>query len=150
MKEKVREHSIETRRELLFLKNDKKRIRVRCVGCVPLSGLIATAGLGIGTIRGPLTRRGLEALIAGKNDPSQILCPWLLVVGRDGTKKGAWTVRIYNDKHTCLQSRALNLTSTLSQRKLKIRFKPIQGFLSSRFIISLPTNLSLKSQCRRF
>jgi hypothetical protein len=59
------------------------------VGCVPLSGPIATAGLGIGPVRGPLTKRGLGALIAGKNDPSQILCPWLLLVGRDGSEKCA-------------------------------------------------------------
>ncbi|PWA86099.1 ulp1 protease family, C-terminal catalytic domain-containing protein [Artemisia annua] len=91
VKEKVREHSIETRRELLFLMNDKKRIRVKCCGCVPLPSLLGVAGPGIGPVRGPLTRKGLEALIAGKNDPSQILCPWLLLVGRDGETE-SWSM----------------------------------------------------------
>ncbi|PWA75659.1 hypothetical protein CTI12_AA115750 [Artemisia annua] len=155
VKEKVRDNSIETRKELLFLKNDKKRIRVRCVGCVPLSGPIATAGLGIGPVRGPLTRRALEALIAGKNDHSQILGPWLLLVGRDGTEKGGWTVRRYNDQHTCLQSRSfkhfdLNFISKKIKDKIKtnprIPVKSVHSQLTKEFELEVSMQKILRAK----
>lgn len=95
-------------------------------GLCPLPGPIGNAGPDKGPVRGPLTRKGLEALIAGKNNPSQLLCPWLLLVSRNGETE-SWSVRRHGDEHTCLQSRALkhfDLNYISKKIKEKIQTNP--------------------------
>jgi hypothetical protein len=121
LKDLIRKHAIESRRELYFLRNDSKRIRVVCNGNVPQFNDVA---VGPGQKDG-----GVIGHRKGKSGPSQKAtevggssgqkgkrkyykkmhlgdCPWVLYALKidDGN---TWMVRTYKPEHTCLQSRKI-------------------------------------------
>ena len=71
-----------------LIKNDKQRIRVRCIGTIPACG--TSGGIGLGTIpkrkTGALTRGcGRDVYLRSeKEEPTH--CPWLLYVAKDTSK----------------------------------------------------------------
>ncbi|KAL4577821.1 hypothetical protein LXL04_013935 [Taraxacum kok-saghyz] len=80
VKEKVKEHAIETRRELVFAKNDKTRVRVVCNGSNP-------------------------TLVPGQKEvKNDFICPWVLLVSKC-KRDTDWVVKTYRKVHQCLQTR---------------------------------------------
>ncbi|KAL4558727.1 hypothetical protein LXL04_036928 [Taraxacum kok-saghyz] len=80
VKEKVKEHAIETRRELVFAKNDKTRVRVVCNGSNP-------------------------TLVPGQKEvKNDFICSWVLLVSKC-KRDTDWVVKTYRKVHQCLQTR---------------------------------------------
>ncbi|CAI9270451.1 unnamed protein product [Lactuca saligna] len=96
-KEKIREvianYSVKERRDLHYVKNDKTRVRVKCRGIVPeLTGD---------------NNKGRGNLVLSK----KTTCPWVLFISR-ADEKQVWTVKTYEDCHSCLQTRTMRACSS--------------------------------------
>lgn len=150
IKEMVTKLSVETRRELHLVRNDKQRVRAICRGQVPVfttesqnmfkdSGLKDVSGLeetsGLKDSSGPSTCSS----VAGKRKkpkPSGYVkkkasvnkeksgCPWILHCTK---KKGelTWEVRTFKDTHNCLQSRTVKkCTATFLAKDVEETIKP--------------------------
>ncbi|GJX98969.1 mutator type transposase [Tanacetum coccineum] len=125
VKERVRLHSIETRRKLFLAKNDKLRIRAKCLG---RNHVFTLDGEGPGnTDVGPKkkTRKDKGKQDVGPSDPvgpnkkgvslgrgrikplAADECHWALQITKVKNSE-TWEVRTYSDEHKCLQSRKVH------------------------------------------
>jgi hypothetical protein len=133
VKKRVQLHSVETRRELYFKKNDKLRVRAECRGTIPVFEPTSNDGMSDGAgpsqVSGPnskvgsslkekMTKSKISARcspksgsksksIGGKPNLRKIAanqCPWALLVSKVGDTE-TWLVKTYDDEHRCLQSR---------------------------------------------
>ncbi|GJR48537.1 hypothetical protein Tco_1316640 [Tanacetum coccineum] len=122
VKERVRLHSIETRRQLYLAKNDKVRIRAKCFGRNPVFILdgegpsTTDVGPKKKTIKGkgkqddtPLgpNKKGISS--GGRGRPKPLApdeCPWAVQITKVKNSE-TWEVRTYNEEHKCLQSRKI-------------------------------------------
>ena len=105
-KERIRAYSVECRRNLEFVKNDKERIRVRCIGVVPT---INNKDSFLDKAKG----KGKVVNTLAKEDKEH--CPWFIYIGKGD--KGKWVVKTFKDEHKCLQSRKIKAaTSTFLSR----------------------------------
>ncbi|GJY43096.1 mutator type transposase, partial [Tanacetum coccineum] len=144
---RVRMHSVETRRKIIMVKNDKERVRVRCEGTIPaLVPYVATdTDMGKNEFSqikgGPVIR---ENSISGKQNilgkdkkyegngikvnkqkkVDKYSCPWTMLVSY--TNEGRWELRTLIEDHNCLQSREIKACTS--------------RFLSYHVIKSLATN----------
>ena len=110
IQEKPREHLVATRRNLTLVKNDKERVRAKCLGQIPICGPSESAGLDTGPnkIREDPITRGIKRKerMEVDIDSSSKGCPWLLYVTKlQGCETSS--VRTYKDEHKCLQSREI-------------------------------------------
>ncbi|GJZ23028.1 hypothetical protein Tco_0560487 [Tanacetum coccineum] len=144
---RVRMHSIETRRKLIMVKNNKERVRVRCEGTIPALVPYVATDTDMGknefsqTKGGPVIREnnisgkqnilGKDKTYQGKgkkvNKQKKIdkySCPWTMLVAY--TNEGIWEVRTLIEYHNCLQSRDIKACTS--------------RFLSDHVIKSLATN----------
>ncbi|GJZ54423.1 mutator type transposase, partial [Tanacetum coccineum] len=103
MKGRVKKHSVETRRQLILVKNNNERVRVRCEGTIPaLVPYVATdnntnKNVFSQTKGGPAIRENINS---GKQN----------ILGKDKTVEGRvkrWKVRTLIEDHTYIQSRAI-------------------------------------------
>lgn len=139
-----------------LVKNDKQRIRARCVGTIPACG--TSGGIGLGTVpkrkTGPLTRgRGRDVYLRSqKEEPTD--CPWLLYVAKD-TYKDVWSVRTFKDEHKCLQSREIKACDYkfLSKQILDqvqvnpdIPIKAVQDQLTKQFEVQVSMQKALRAK----
>ncbi|GKA27984.1 mutator type transposase [Tanacetum coccineum] len=125
--------SVEQRRQLYFTRNDKIRMRAECRGLVPVFGNgPGASGLGDnGPIdSGPVCDK--PKLDSGSNKKTKkketvedsIKCPWLLHCSKSH-KAETWWVKIFNDNHTCLQSRTVGkCTASFLSKEVKETIKP--------------------------
>ncbi|KAI3509052.1 hypothetical protein L1887_24076 [Cichorium endivia] len=91
LKRKIKKHSVETRREIEIVKNDKNRVRAVCKGTIPDLGQIETSG--------PSQTTSLN------NDGTpEKKCPWVLYASK-WKQDVDWEVKTYVQEHKCLQSR---------------------------------------------
>nr|KAJ0204800.1 hypothetical protein LSAT_V11C500253340 [Lactuca sativa] len=121
-KDRIYLHSIETRRELDIVKNDKNRVRVVCKGTILDMGILETSGKG-GPSKtsgkgGPSQRNinGGPSQMGEKGGPSKKKsavkvdesnkCPWKLLISK-WKKDDYWTVKTYEKEHKCLQTRKI-------------------------------------------
>ncbi|GKE82596.1 hypothetical protein Tco_1552596 [Tanacetum coccineum] len=125
IKERVRLHSIETRRKLLLVKDDKLRIRAKCLGKIHVFTLdgegpsntkvvaqkkVAKKGKNVvwpSDLVGP-TKKVVSS--GGRGRPKPLAddeCPWALKILKVNKTK-TWEVRTYTDEHKCLQSREIH------------------------------------------
>nr|KAJ0209902.1 hypothetical protein LSAT_V11C400164130 [Lactuca sativa] len=101
VKQQIYLHSIQSRRELDFVKNDKNRIRVVCKGTIPNLGILETDGTNKSNDKvGPSQKKKKV------KDGSIHKCPWVLLVSK-WKKDINWTVKTYEKQHTCLQTRKI-------------------------------------------
>ncbi|KAL7606030.1 hypothetical protein Lser_V15G16094 [Lactuca serriola] len=101
VKQQIYLHSIQSRRELDFVKNDKNRIRVVCKGTIPNLGILETGGISKSNDKvGPSQKKKKV------KDGSIHKCPWVLLVSK-WKKDINWTVKTYEKQHTCLQTRKI-------------------------------------------
>ncbi|GKD59175.1 hypothetical protein Tco_1296684 [Tanacetum coccineum] len=127
VKERVRLHSIETRRKLFLAKNDKLGIRAKCLGRIhvftldgegpsntaevaPTKKTIKVKGkkdVGPSDLIGP-NKKGVS--LGGRGRPKPLAadeCPWALQITKVKNSE-TWEVRTYSDDHKCLQSREIH------------------------------------------
>ncbi|KAJ9542115.1 hypothetical protein OSB04_028621 [Centaurea solstitialis] len=88
VKRLVKLHAVETRRNIVILRNDKIRFRAVCKGKLP----VFTTGTDSDK---------------GKEVTSEETCPWVLHVS-PVKKEETWMVKTYTDTHKCLQTRSVN------------------------------------------
>ncbi|CAI9287725.1 unnamed protein product [Lactuca saligna] len=101
VKQQIYLHSIQSRRELDFVKNDKNRIRVVCKGTIPNLGILETGGTNKSNDKvGPSQKKKKV------KDGSIHKCTWVLLVNK-WKKDNNWTVKTYEKQHTCLQTRKI-------------------------------------------
>ncbi|XP_023748425.2 uncharacterized protein LOC111896688 [Lactuca sativa] len=101
VKQQIYLHSIQSRRELEFVKNDKNRIRVVCKGTIPNLGILETSGTSNSNDKvGPNQKKKKV------KDVSIHKCPWVLLVSK-WKKDINWTVKTYEKQHTYLQTRKI-------------------------------------------
>ncbi|XP_023763305.2 uncharacterized protein LOC111911798 [Lactuca sativa] len=97
VKNYMNSHAVATRRSLYLAKNDKIRIRVKCKGVVSKPSKLVDGG-------GPSNRRREKCkgkdVIANKGT-----CPWAVQISRANENQD-WLVKIVQDEHKCLQTRA--------------------------------------------
>ncbi|GJX22349.1 hypothetical protein Tco_0226794 [Tanacetum coccineum] len=114
-KERIRAYSVETRRNIDFKRNEKRRIREICKGVVPS---MASKNVFVDKDEGP------------KKD-----------ITRNGDK-AKWLVKTYKDEHKCLQSKKIkHCTSTLLAKHItyllimnpEIPVKAIQEQMQKKF-----------------
>ncbi|GKD77581.1 mutator type transposase [Tanacetum coccineum] len=128
VKRRVKKHSVKTRRQLILVKNDNERVRVRCQGIIP--ALVPYVAIDNNTDKsvfsqtkgGPTIREninsgkqnilGKDKTVKGKgkkvNTPKKVdknSCPWTMLITY--TKECRWEVRTLIEDHTCIQSRAI-------------------------------------------
>ncbi|XP_052620808.1 uncharacterized protein LOC128126749 [Lactuca sativa] len=92
-KDYIKMHSIRTRRNIYFAKNDKQRIRAKCRGVVPeMTG-------------GPWTKSRIKC--KDKTVSSQkATCPWVVLISRSD-EESDWMVKTLVHEHRCVQSRSI-------------------------------------------
>ncbi|KAJ0744034.1 putative transposase, MuDR, plant, MULE transposase domain-containing protein [Helianthus annuus] len=104
----VKNHAIETRRQLHITRNDNTRFRVICMGGIPkLSSCEINAAF-----------KGKSGNTQNASGPSQDgpnpkkntppTCPWMLYVSKV-KKAGSWVVKTLNKEHVCLNTRDVRL-----------------------------------------
>nr|GEW98659.1 hypothetical protein [Tanacetum cinerariifolium] len=143
----VRKHSVETRRKLIMVKNDKEMVRVRCEGIILALVPYAASDIDMGknvfsqTQGGPVIRENNisgKQMILGKDKTDQwkgkkvnkqknedkYSFPWTMLVAY--TNKGRWKVRTLIEDHNCIQSREIKACTS--------------RFISDHIIKTLATN----------
>ncbi|GJV10404.1 hypothetical protein Tco_1351945 [Tanacetum coccineum] len=144
---RVRMHSVETRRKLIMVKNDKERVRVRCEGTIPALVPYVAIEIDMGKNEFSQTKGGSvirensnsnKQNILGKDKTCQgkgkkvnkqkkvdrYSCPWTMLVAY--TNEDIWEIRTLIEDHNCLQSREIKVCTS--------------RFLSDHIIKSLATN----------
>lgn len=124
VKERVRLHSIETRRKLQLTRNDKLRVRAKCMGRIPVfttqddgPSQPATDATTKKKVKGKSkkgvgpsdqvepTKKGISLGGRGMLKPlAEDEFPWVLLMSKIRNSK-TWEVRTYEPNHKCLQSR---------------------------------------------
>ncbi|GKC60913.1 hypothetical protein Tco_1088511 [Tanacetum coccineum] len=126
VKERVRLHSIETRRKLFLAKNDKLRIRAKCLGRNPVFTLDVEgpSNTNVGPKKKTRKVKGKQDVgpsdpvgpnkkgvsLGGRGRPKPLAadeCPWALQITKVKNSE-TWEVRTYSDEHKCLQSRKIH------------------------------------------
>ncbi|KAJ9552457.1 hypothetical protein OSB04_016502 [Centaurea solstitialis] len=97
VKNAIRLHSIETRRDLLIIRNDKIRMRAVCKGMVPTCNQKS-----VEASKGKAKSKGKKKAVEVSKDEG--ICPWVLHISTSKDDR-TWVVKTYVDKHTCLQCR---------------------------------------------
>ncbi|XP_042752735.1 uncharacterized protein LOC122195219 [Lactuca sativa] len=87
LKNAIRQHVVETRRELDFIKNDKNRVRAICKGTISDLGQLDPCGP---------SQSNKESL---ENN-----CPWVLYASK-WEQDVDWEIKTYEKEHRCLQTR---------------------------------------------
>ncbi|XP_023755147.2 uncharacterized protein LOC111903611 [Lactuca sativa] len=101
VKQQIYLHSIKSRRELDFVKNDKNRIRVVFKGTIPNLGILETGGTNKSNDKvGPSQKKKKV------KDGFIHKCSWVLLVSK-WKKDINWTFKTYEKQHTCLQTRKI-------------------------------------------
>ncbi|GJW71048.1 receptor-like cytoplasmic kinase 176 [Tanacetum coccineum] len=102
-KERIRAYSVETRRNIDFKRNDKRRIKAVCKGVVPS---ITGKNVFVDKDEGPkedISRKGKEVNEDAEEDKK--CYPWVLYLTKGD--KAKWVVKTYKDEHQCLQSKKI-------------------------------------------
>nr|GEU93036.1 zinc finger MYM-type protein 1-like [Tanacetum cinerariifolium] len=120
-KEMVRAHGVETRRNIMIVKNDKIRIKAKCFGVVHVTVKMTTK---------LIMNRDKEILDEGnkveentqdstkEQKEDKVECPWVLYISKGD--KGKCLVRTFREEHKCLQSRKIKTcTSTFLSKHIQ-------------------------------
>ncbi|XP_071700241.1 uncharacterized protein [Rutidosis leptorrhynchoides] len=134
VRQAVRMHAIETRRKLVIVKNDKRRIRVKCEGlCINSKGgeIVSQSDLSKKTkcdvgpsnlrVKGGVVGKSKDKVTSqikkagescsGKTNKwakreLHIVCEWVLLVSKEKDSE-EWEVRTYRHQHECQPARIL-------------------------------------------
>ncbi|KAJ0794949.1 hypothetical protein HanPI659440_Chr04g0144781 [Helianthus annuus] len=117
----VKNHAIDTRRQLHITRNDNTRFRVICMGGIPK---LSSCEINAGGPSQPTAFKGKSRNTQNATGPSQVgttnedgpnlkkntppTCPWMLYVSKV-KKAGSWVVKTLNKEHVCLNTRDVRL-----------------------------------------
>nr|KAJ0212708.1 hypothetical protein LSAT_V11C400168370 [Lactuca sativa] len=87
LKDAIRQHAVETRREIDFIKNDKNRVRAICKGTIPDLGQLDPCGPS-----------------QSNKESEEKKCPWVLYASK-WEQDVDWEIKTYEKEHRCLQTR---------------------------------------------
>ncbi|GJX44845.1 mutator type transposase [Tanacetum coccineum] len=94
MKERVKKHSVETRRQLILVKNDNERVRVRYEGTIP--ALVTYVAIDTNMDKNIFSQtKGGPAIRENSNN------------GKHNILECRWEVKTLIKDHTCIQSRTI-------------------------------------------
>ncbi|GKB96929.1 hypothetical protein Tco_0983066 [Tanacetum coccineum] len=152
-KERIRAYAVETRRNLDFKVNDKRRIRVICNGVVPT---LNSKNEYVDKIQGPnqdISEKGKGIMQDAKED--KLSCPWLLYLSKGDKSK--WLVKTFKDEHKCLQSRQIkHCTSTFLSKQItdlitmnpQIPIKAIQEQMQKKYHVSVSKHKAFRAKAK--
>ncbi|GJX02028.1 hypothetical protein Tco_0185941 [Tanacetum coccineum] len=152
-KERIRAYVVETRRNLDFKLNDKRRIRVICNGVVLT---LNSKNEYVDKIQGPkqdIFEKGKGILQDAKED--KMSCPWLLYLSKGDKSK--LLVKTFKDEHKCLQSRQIKYcTSTFLSKQItdlipmnpQIIIKAIQEQMQKKYHVSLSKHKAFRAKAK--
>ena len=121
-KEMVRAHAVETRRNIMIVKNDKIRIRAKCFGVVPVGKDIVKKVESVQQVskgkKVNVQEKGKGIMVnEEEEEKDKVDCPWVVYIGKGD--KGKWLVKTFIDEHKCLKSRKIkSCTSTFLSKHL--------------------------------
>ncbi|XP_035845310.1 uncharacterized protein LOC110933462 [Helianthus annuus] len=117
----VKNHAIDSRRQLHITRNDNTRFRVICTGGIPKW---SSCEINAGGPSQPTALKGKSGNTQNATGPSQVgttnedvpnpknntppTCPWMLYVSKV-KKAGSWVVKTLNKEHVCLNTRDVRL-----------------------------------------
>nr|GEX07723.1 hypothetical protein [Tanacetum cinerariifolium] len=152
-KERIRVYAVETRRNLDFKVNDKRKIRVICNGVVPT---LNSKNKYVDKIQGPnqdIFENGKGIMQDAKED--KMGCPWLLYLSKGDKSK--WLVKTFKDEHKCLQSMQIkHSTSTFLSKKItdlitikpQIPIKAIQEQMQKKYHVFVSKHKAFRSKAK--
>ncbi|KAI3667222.1 hypothetical protein L6452_42271 [Arctium lappa] len=136
----IKQHSIETKRDIVVVKNDRSRIRAVCRGTLPQLK-------DEGESNGP--GKGRKSRWKKPNGPT---CPWVLYLSTC-KREETWRVKTYFSTHKCFQTREVGMaTATFLSKhiiqQLKVDpnmpLKAIQCHLSEKFEILVSPSKAMR------
>nr|KAJ0196279.1 hypothetical protein LSAT_V11C700355580 [Lactuca sativa] len=94
LKEKVKMHALETKKNIAFKKNDKCILKAICNGLVDLPNLRK--------VKRKVKKKDKQG--GSSEDKADFSCPLMLHASRS-TDASSWYIKTYEDKHTCMNTR---------------------------------------------
>ncbi|GJV65473.1 hypothetical protein Tco_1476301 [Tanacetum coccineum] len=176
----VKKHSLETRRELKLVKNDKERVRAICFGTIPVfsdgpndggpsnigCSSIVPINIGCSSIEPINTgakpsskkqkKEGTGRVFKDKPQGNQ--CPWILHVSKLKEDE-TWVVKTFNDVHKCLQQRNVKAATAgfLSQQIIdqvevnpEIPVKAIQDQLQKKYRLDVSKMIAFGAKSKAY
>ncbi|GKE50649.1 hypothetical protein Tco_1481907, partial [Tanacetum coccineum] len=176
----VKKHSLETRRELKLVKNDKERVRAICFGTIPVfsdgpndagpsnigCSSIVPINIGCSSIEPINTgakpsskkqkKEGTGRVFKDKPQGNQ--CPWILHVSKLKEDE-TWVVKTFNDVHKCLQQRNVKAATAgfLSQQIIdqvevnpEIPVKAIQDQLQKKYRLDVSKMKAFRAKSKAY
>ncbi|GKA60193.1 transposase, MuDR [Tanacetum coccineum] len=152
-KERIRAYAVETRMNLDFKVNDKRRIRVICNGVVPT---LNSKNEYVDKIQGPnqdISEKGKGIMQDAKED--KLSCPLLLYLSKGDKSK--WLVKTFKDEHKCLQSRQIkHCTSNFLSKQItdlitmnpQIPIKAIQEQMQKKYHVYVSKHKSFRAKAK--
>ncbi|GKA96869.1 mutator type transposase [Tanacetum coccineum] len=114
---RIRKHSVETRRRIILVKNDKERVRVRFIRKNNISGKQNILGK-------DKTFQGKGKRVIKQKEKDKYSCPWTMLVAYSNEYR--WEVRTLIEDHNCIQLKEIKACAS--------------RFLSDHVIKTLATN----------
>ncbi|KAJ9558166.1 hypothetical protein OSB04_012780 [Centaurea solstitialis] len=109
IKKMIDTHAIESRRQIICVKNDASRIRAVCLGTIPEIGGPSKVTKRMVRKKGVYGPGQSNPIVGGPNKTKKWAkpipdCPWVLHISK-GVNEHSWMVKTYVDTHKCLQTR---------------------------------------------
>ncbi|GKB62529.1 mutator type transposase [Tanacetum coccineum] len=149
-KDLIRAHAVESRRNLHFLRNDPRRIRVVCNGVVPSKNVISDK------VQEPNVDNAVNSKIVNEDaEEDKTTCPWLLYLSK--RDKGKWIIKTSKDEHHCLQSRKIKYcTSTFLSKYItdliimnpSMPIKAIQEQMQKKFHVAISKDKAFRAKAK--
>ncbi|GJW69186.1 mutator type transposase [Tanacetum coccineum] len=149
-KDLIRAHAVESRRNLHFLRNDPRRIRVVCNGVVPSKNVISDK------VQGPNVDNAVNSKIVNEDaEEDKTTCPWLLYLSKGD--KGKWIIKTSKDEHHCFQSRKIKYcTSTFLSKHItyliimnhSMPIKAIQEQMQKKFHVAISKDKAFRAKAK--
>ncbi|GKE39393.1 hypothetical protein Tco_1462798, partial [Tanacetum coccineum] len=149
-KDLIRAHAVESRRNLDFLRNDKRRIRVVCNGVVPSKNVVIDKVQGL-----VVDISGKGKLVNKDAEEDKSGCPWLLYLSKGD--KGKWVKKTFKDEHKCLQSRKIKYcTSSFLLKHItdliilnpQMPIKAIQEQMQKKFHVAISKDKAFRANAK--
>nr|GEV71796.1 ribonuclease H-like domain-containing protein [Tanacetum cinerariifolium] len=141
--------SVETRRQLILVKNDNEMVRVRCEGTIP--ALVPYVAIDTNMDKNVFSQTKDGPVIRENNNSGK-----QNILGKDKTVEGkGWEVRTLNEDHTCIQSRAIKACTSrfLADHVIKslltnpdIPVRAVQDQMQKQFEVGVSKMKALKAK----
>ncbi|KAK9047963.1 hypothetical protein SSX86_033075 [Deinandra increscens subsp. villosa] len=125
LKSMVKEHAVETKRDIRVIKDELDRVRAICKGKSE-DGVNNDSRVGAASSKSDKAKGVLAKNVGGrgkKTDPDIHKCPWVLLLSKN-KKSGSWVIKTLVTEHKCLLTRKIySCTATFLSKKLVEQIK---------------------------